>query len=589
MDLQPQFAEFIGKEVSGIFVGKSYSSKYFYILILNDFSSEDGKKIVDIFNHELNQKSINKLSELDEVLNALTKTSNLPLGFTLVCGYLQGDLLWLKTIGDGVVILQRGRTCDVLMSGDNSASGYLEDHDRLIFTNKTLLEKFTLAGISRSSIGKSTSTLLSELKINDENTSQNGAIALIVDVEKQVNEIITATELSTPQFEKHQIASPTYKQSFNIGQKISSVLELIKTPKKNVTLIILAVLILVLIWSVGLGVKRRKDENNKKTIVAVEKLVNEKLLASEDAAFLDLPKAQELIKEARQETEALNNLPENYQKSIDAINNKIKSTEEKILKKEEKPTEEFYDLKLENEEASADTMVLDKDLALLSDQKNKKIYRLSLTKKKFDKFNTDTVGLVSRIAIYDNGIYLLNSQSGVFKSNDTGTFKKVIEKDKDWGSIKNLSVYNGNIYLLDTDKDEVYKYLVAEGGYSDKKSYFGSGESIDLKEASSLSIDSALYIGFPDFITKYSAGVREEFKTSYPDSNIKLEKVFTSVDLEKVYGWDKSKGVIYVLGKNGTYEKQIGASILKTASDFVVFENNAYILKENKIYKMGVE
>ena len=45
---------------------------------------------------------------------------------------------------------------------------------------------------------------------------------------------------------------------------------------------------------------------------------------------------------------------------------------------------------------------------------------------------------------------------------------RIIEDDSEWGNIIDLNVYNGNIYLLDSEKDEVYKYLVAEKGYSEK-------------------------------------------------------------------------------------------------------------------------
>lgn len=589
MDLQLQFSEFIGKESTGVFIGKSTSEKYFYILILDDFTTESGKKVVDNFNHELDHKPINKLVDLDGMLNELIKNNNLPLGFTLVCGYLKDDLLWLKTNGDGTVILRRGKTCDQLISNDNSASGYLENHDRLIITNKTLLEKTTLTEISRLAVEKTTSVLLSELKLNDEKEPQKGVIALIIDVEERVNEIITATELFKPQFEENQPTSVINNTSISIGQKINSLLQLIKTPKKPITFAILAILLLVFFWSVGLGVKRRTDENNKKIIISVEKIVNGKLTAAEDAAFLDLPKAQQLLEEAKNESKLLAKLPKNYQQSTINIQNKIKITEEKIMKKEEKPTEEFYDLKLEDESAQAEKMVLYKETALLYDQRNNKVYRLSLTKKKIEKFSTEFVGSVSQIFLYDETIFLFNPQSGLFKSDNNGTFKKVIEKDKDWGNIKGLSVYNGNIYLLDTGKDEIYKYLVAEDGYSNKNSYFVVGEATDLKDALNIIIDSAVYIGFPDFIIKYKSGVREEFKTSYPDNNVKLEKIYTDIDLQKVYGWDKKNGVIYVLGKNGTYERQIEASILKIATDFIIFQSDAYILKGNKIYKMSVE
>lgn len=589
MDLQLQYSEFISKETSGIFIGKLTNEKYFLMLMLDGYSTEDGKKISDNFNREIEQRQIDKLTDLDSVLTELIKINNLPLGFTLVCGYIQNGLLWLKTNGDGVVILRRGKTCEELISGDNSASGYLEEHDRLIITNKPFIDKTSLTEITRLAIEKNTSDLLSALKFNDEKEPIKKTIVLIIDIEKKINEIISSTELEKPQFEEKQPSQMVDNSNISIGQKINLYLQLIKTPKKTITFVLLVILFLVLFWSVGLGFRRRADESNKKIIVSVEKNVNDKLTTAEDAAFLDLPKAQQLLEEAKKETTILSKLPKNYQQSTINIQNKIKTTEEKIMKKEEKPTEEFYDLKLEDEFAQAEMMVLDKETVLLYDQKNNKVYRLSLVKKKLEKFNTGSISSISQIFLYDETMFLFSSTSGVYKSDNDGVFKRVIEKDKDWGSIKGLSVYNGNIYLLDAGKDEIYKYLVAEGGYSDKNSYFSTGEASDLKSALNLVIDSAVYIGFPDFIIKYKSGVREEFKTSYPDSNVNLEKVYTDINLEKVYGWDKNNGVIYVLGKNGTYEKQIGASILKSVTDFVIFQNDAYLLKGNKIYKMSVE
>ena len=71
-----------------------------------------------------------------------------------------------------------------------------------------------------------------------------------------------------------------------------------------------------------------------------------------------------------------------------------------------------------------------------------------------------------------------------------------------------------------------------------------------------------------------------------PDGNINTTKIFTNKDLEKVYGWDKEKGAIYVVGKNGDYLEQVNSKILSTASDFVVYKNSIYVLQGSKIYKI---
>ncbi|MBI3366204.1 hypothetical protein HY041_01075 [Candidatus Roizmanbacteria bacterium] len=104
-----------------------------------------------------------------------------------------------------------------------------------------------------------------------------------------------------------------------------------------------------------------------------------------------------------------------------------------------------------------------------------------------------------------------------------------------------------------------------------------------------MAIDSSVYVGFSDHVFKFTAGVQDEFKTTFPESNIHLSKVFTTKDLEKVYAWDKEKGSLYVLAKNGTYEREVYSSVLKQTNDLVIFANNAYLLSGSKIYVINVE
>jgi exopolysaccharide biosynthesis predicted pyruvyltransferase EpsI len=74
------------------------------------------------------------------------------------------------------------------------------------------------------------------------------------------------------------------------------------------------------------------------------------------------------------------------------------------------------------------------------------------------------------------------------------------------GRIGDLAIYNGNIYLLDKGKNKIYKYLAGEEEFSNKIDYLKSGESTVLKEATSLAIDSSIYIGFPNYTANIYRG-----------------------------------------------------------------------------------
>ena len=81
-----------------------------------------------------------------------------------------------------------------------------------------------------------------------------------------------------------------------------------------------------------------------------------------------------------------------------------------------------------------------------------------------------------------------------------------------------------------------------------------------------MAIDASLYIGFDTFIAKYIAGVKDSFTIKYPENDISMVKIYTNKDLDNIYGLDKSKGTLYVFGKDGQYLKQIRSSDLKKAT-----------------------
>jgi hypothetical protein len=238
---------------------------------------------------------------------------------------------------------------------------------------------------------------------------------------------------------------------------------------------------------------------------------------------------------------------------------------------------------MENKQAQGTRLSLDQDKLLIINNTNNTCYLLSLTKKSLEKKNRSGLKTNGLMAFYQDLIFVYIPHQGIYKIED-GKAKKIIDNDKDWKEPIDLKIYNGNIYLLDKGSDEVYKYLTAEGGYSTKQSYFTAGGAIDLSDARSMAIDGAIYISFSNYIAKYLSGVRDQFKTNFPEESFSLTKVFTSRDLEKVFGWDKDQGVIYVMAKNGLYEKQINSSIISKATDFVVYDSSIYLLLGGKIY-----
>jgi len=570
------FSVYLGEENDNDFLGFIVENNLFMIVDIIEFDKEKGRQLVkEIINGIINQE-INSLAVFEELLSLKINQANLPLGFSLAAGYLTDSKLYLKTYNDGEVHIKRDRQLAKIISVNKSASGFIKENDLLIFSTKNFnddlggiekIKKFTQSAKPHEIV----ETLTPELKAGQDSK----AIALLINFQKDtVEEVVDNKKSIFSKIKEDFFRLNNYPENYK---------------KKKYTLVFVVVILLVLVWSVGFSYQRRQEAMWQKKITAAKEAVQKKLKEADETAFLDLAQALSLVNEARIEADKLEkNTPKKHQGDVNKIKQLISSEESKLLKKEEKNYEEYYDLAFESKDIEGIKLYLDANLLAILDNKKGVVYSLALDKKSLDKKISSDFKSAKIIARYQNEISSFVPGEGIIKFAD-GKSKKVIENDKEWGEVIDIKIYNGNIYLLDKGKDQIYKYLVAEGGYSQKQSYFVSGNAIDLSDATSMAIDSAVYIGFSNYVAKYISGVRDEFKTNFPDDKLSLTKVITNKELEKVYVWDKNHEVIYVLAKNGSYEKQIKSSIISKAVDIVVFENSAYLLVGQKIYKIDLD
>ncbi len=568
------FSVYLGEESEHDFLGFIAENNLFIILDAVDFDKEKGRQFLKNLTSEAMSREMSSLISFEEFLSNIINKASLPVNFSLAAGYLIDSKLYLKTYNDAEIHIKRNSKTARILTGNKSASGFINENDLLIFSTKNFSDD--LQGIER--IKKFTQhtnpheiveTLTPQLKASKDNK----AIALLISFQKDIGDEI----------ENKPIYSKIKEDFFILNNQPGSF------KKKKLTLIFLVVIFLILVWSVGFGVQRRLEGQEKKRITIIKETVEKKLKEADETAFLDLTKALSLVNEAKTEADKIDkNLSKKYQKETSEIKQLIFSEESKLLKKEEKNYEEYYDLALESKDIEGTRLYLDSNNLTVLDSKKGAVYSLVLDKKSLEKKISADFKSAKLMAEYQDEVFSFIPGEGIIKFVD-GKSKKIIENDKDWKEVIDMKIYNGNIYLLDKGKDEVYKYLVAEGGYSSKQSYFTAESAVGLSDASSMAIDSAVYISFSNYVAKYISGVRDEFKTNFPDDKLAFTKVFTNKDLNKVYIWDKDGGVIYVLSKNGIYEKQIKSSIISKAADFVVFENFAYLLAGQKIYKINLD
>lgn len=533
-----------------------------------------GRELTKHIREKISLSKIENLQQFDLFISNIIKEKNLPSGFSLSAGYLKENIFYLKTINQGRIYIRRNDKLVQLIEQDKTASGFIMENDVYVFTFARFMsligdENGLNSKIDHRPISEVIDEITPELIAKDD----LGTAALFLNLKKLDEEQKPGSDF----FEKPGPKLPQINLKdfyLRFGQQ------------KTLTFIAVFILGIILFWSVGLGYSRRSNENNQKKINLTKELISQKLNQAEEVSFLNMSSTLSLIADSKSEANKLKQQIGVKSYDSSGLDKLITDTENKILKKEEKKYTEFFDLTVDDKNAKGEKLYLDGGRLLVSDNGRGVLYELSLDKKSLDKDQSSEVKKSSLIALFEEKKYFYVEGAGIYQITSGDKEKKIVANDKEWGKIVGLAIFNDNIYILDQSKNQIYKYVAAEGGFGDKSSYFQSGQTVDLSGVNSFTIDGSVFMAGNSVFFKYTSGLRDGFSVDLPDENVSINKIFTSRDLEKLYGWDKKRGTIYILDKNGDYQEQVNSKILSTGTDFVVYKDSIYVLQGSKIYKI---
>jgi len=587
------YSIYLGNEAEHLYVDFVSDERFFMIVeVKSDIDKEEIKALLTNIKESIEAKNVNSLQALTDLVDEKVSPWMSGNAFSLAAALMSDEVMYLMTRGTGEVYVVRSGKGSKLLNGSSSSSGYIKHNDFFVLTVPDFSQKVGEKKLAHILTGKDPQSALELLTPELKSKEDIGMIAIFIQCEKYLAE---STETYADEAEETvdgqqpQIQPPARSKM----QDFRTWLEHLKTNRKSkkATFIIVLILIVIFIWSVILGNQRREKKNYLTYVDRQEKLINEKLNQAEESSGTNIRKAVALVDQAQSLYDQIVLEGENKKISdvekVSEIKKRIDTKEKAIKKSEQGKYEEFYDFSLIESGTRSDDVFLDGDDLAILDKEKGMIYILSLEKKSVSSIKSSNARAASQVALYQNEPYLFSQAKGIIKITDQKKEETVISKDDEWGSIKDFWIYNGNIYLLDTEKDEIYKYLVAENGYSNKSSYFKSGQSADLALAEGMTIDASVYIALGGKVLKYGSGARNDFKMNLPDDRLVFNSIFTSSSLDNVYLSDKENGTVVVVDKDGIFKEQISASVARQTINIIVRENNEILLvTKDKMYKI---
>lgn len=525
--------------------------------------------------------------------------------FDLCITAVSGKILYLISQGKTEVFLKRGDKFSSLLSLGTSGqliSGFLQDGDKVLFATASLA----------SFLGEDLSkTLDLGVEVFEEEISSKVAAASM-DQESLAGLLLKINDGEKVEIpvlpESYQSGEPfTQKQEFSINllfEKILPVLASIRRgfPRSGRAKLILGV-ILIVILVLGIGFKYKSSQDRQKISA-----FNQALAAARD----NFSKAQSL--QGLNSAEAQNNLDWAKSNVNKALSLQPKNQDAQNLKKQIEDNADsilqkfatsnfpvFLDLELVKKNFHADKMSLNSGNLLLLDPGTKSLITINIAKKSNQILaGSDQLGEATSAAINGGLAFVYSKDRGVIRVDITNQKLVTValpreagKKDSDLGNIADIYGFGGNVYLLDSTNQKIWKYLPTNEGYSDKREYLSKDAKVDFTNSLRMQIESSVYVlKKGGEILRFTKGDKDNFSLGGLDKGVKDPKsFFVSSDTDNLYLLDSGNSRLLVLSKTGQFKGQYQGDKFGLASDLAVDEagKKVYLLEGSKIYSADLK
>lgn len=347
--------------------------------------------------------------------------------------------------------------------------------------------------------------------------------------------------------------------------------------KRKTTLFFGLVLLLLLVGSVVFGINQKKVKEIQKNGDINFSLAQEKYQSS-ISETIDKVEARDLFLEAKKIVEELKTSDYKNDKLGELIDN-INKNEAKILGEVKAETQEFLDLTLQISGFRGSNMVSSGEEIFIFDKQGKNIIKVNLkTKNAKIVANSDKVGETVSIGSYEDRLFL-NRNDGIYEVDTIP--KKVIERD--WNDTELIYFYAGNMYLLDRDDNQIYRFAGSNKTFGSKSEWLAPGIEMDFSKIVDITIDGSIWlVSESGKVTKLTNGNPQQISlTGISNQLERPTAIYTNEENENTYILEKEKGRIVVLNKKGEFNVQYVSDELKQIDDLVVSEDEKKIILLN--------
>lgn len=368
--------------------------------------------------------------------------------------------------------------------------------------------------------------------------------------------------------------------------------------KQKFTGLFLFILISLFLARLYIGWANRVHIQSKERIASERQAIKLKLEEGRGLIELNAQRARVVLEEAKKQGDALENKIRGNQTEDQEVKQLVseieKALEQAAKKYKLSDVPLFYDLTLIKNNALGKEVAQYRNSLVLLDIVNTSLYHVTTdTKQGAIIGGGERLKGASHITLFGDTAYVYTDQGIVSISLGSKEAKTVIEADHDIGSVSAMTSFAGNLYLVDSTNNTLWKYQAVEAGFGPKILYLPNDSSHSFNDKTSIAIDGVIWTITGNRLAKFFQGRPDgAFALSGLDQPFLTDTlIYTDDTLDKLYILDRGNKRLVVFDKKGVYEAQyIWEKIPEVVSLAVSKEKKkVLLLSGSKIYGVDMK
>ncbi len=157
-------------------------------------------------------------------------------------------------------------------------------------------------------------------------------------------------------------------------------------------------------------------------------------------------------------------------------------------------------------------------------------------------------------------------------------------------SVQDLNIYSDNLYVLDNQANQFFKYPGSSNSFANGQKWLKSDS--DVKDVNSFAIDGSIYsIDNQGLIKKFTKGLEEKFSYQVPRPQIgQKATIQTFRDSKFLYIIDPANNRVIILNKDGNIKDQYTSPKFDNLLDLTIdpAEKAIYLLNGQHLYLLAI-